>query len=83
LTALEYYGQWRAAVGRVLVFVSETRDAEPLQYGDRLTFSAVLHVPTPARNPGAFDWRIWLERRGIHFTATIRKTDLIHVEAHN
>ena len=83
LTALKHYGQWQPAVGRVLVFVSETRDAEPLQYGDRLTFSAVLHVPTPARNPGAFDWRIWLERRGIHFTATIRKTDLIHVEAHN
>jgi competence protein ComEC len=83
LTAVEHYGQWEPAVGRVLVFVSETRDAEPLQYGDRITFSAVLRVPPPMRNPGAFDWQTWLERRGIHFTATIRKTDLVHVEAHD
>src|ERR1017187_6644152 len=83
LTAVEHYGQWQPSVGRILVFVSETRDAEPLRYGDRITFSAVLRVPAPMRNPGAFDWRTWLERRGIHFTATIRKTDLVHVEAHD
>ena len=83
LTAVEHYGQWQPAVGRILVFVSETRDAEPLHYGDRITFSAILRVPPLARNPGAFDSRTWLERRGIHFTATIRKTDLVHVEDHN
>jgi competence protein ComEC len=83
LTAVEHYGQWQPAAGRLLVFVSETRDAVPLEYGDRITFSGVLRVPPPMRNPGAFDWRTWLERRGIHFTATIRKTDLVRVEAHN
>ncbi|HXI84220.1 MAG TPA: DNA internalization-related competence protein ComEC/Rec2 [Verrucomicrobiae bacterium] len=83
LTAVEHYGQWQPAIGRILVFVSETRDAEPLRYGDRITFSAILRVPPPMRNPGAFDWRTWLERKGIYFTATIRKVDLIHVEAHN
>src|SRR6266404_8914346 len=30
LTAVEHYGQWQPAVGRILVFVSKTRDAEPL-----------------------------------------------------
>ena len=83
LTAVEHYGQWQPAVGRLLVFVSETRDAEPLRYGDRITVSAILRVPPPMRNPGAFDWRTWLERRRIHFTATIRKTDSVHVEAHD
>jgi ComEC/Rec2-related protein len=83
VTAVEHYGQWEPTVGRILIFVSETREAEPLQYGDRITFSAVLRVPPPMRNPGAFDWQTWLDRRGIHFTATIRKTDLVHVEAHN
>ncbi len=83
LTAVERNGQWQPAIGRILVFVSETRDAEPLRYGDRITFSAILRVPPPMRNPGAFDWRTWLERKGIYFTATIRKVDLIHVEAHN
>lgn len=83
LTGVEHYGQWQPAVGRILIFVSETRDAEPLRYGDQLTFSALLRVPPPARNPGAFDWRTWLEQRGIHFTVTIRKTDAVHVEAHD
>ena len=83
LTAVEHYGQWQPAVGRILVFVSETRDVEPLRYGDRITFSSLLRVPSPTRNPGGFDWRTWLEQRGIHFTATIRKTDLVRVDAHD
>ena len=58
------------------VFVSETRtNQEALSYGDVIESSAILRVPPPARNPGAFDWRAWLSRQNIQFTATIRQTD--------
>jgi competence protein ComEC len=83
LKALQRDGQWHPATGRVLVFVSESRKAEPLRYGDVVTFSAILRVPQPLRNPGSFDWRAWLERRGIHFTATIRQIDSVEIEAHD
>ncbi len=75
LDALMQAGQWRAAEGKLLVFVSENRPPEPVHYGDVIECSAILRVPPRARNPGTFDWRAWLERRNIHFTATIRKTD--------
>lgn len=83
LQAVRREDQWNAATGSILIFVSDVRETGPLRYGDLISFSAVLRVPQPARNPGAFDWRAWLEQRGIHFTATIRKNDRLEVEAHD
>jgi len=81
LDAIQIDGQWHTAVGRVLVFVSATRDQEPLYYGDVIECSTLLRVPPPTRNPGAFDWRGWLTRQNIPFTSTIRKTDSCSVIA--
>lgn len=36
------------------------------QYGDRVSFRALPSRPPPARNPGAMDYRGWLERHGIY-----------------
>ena len=83
LRAVLRAGQWQPATGRVLVFVSETRPVEAVRYGDLISVSALLRVPPPQRNPGTFDWRAWLEQRGIWFTATIRKGDRLEVEAHD
>jgi competence protein ComEC len=81
LRAVRRIGQWQTATGSILVFVSDAHHVEPLCYGDLISSTAVLRVPPPVRNPGAFDWRAWLEQRGIHFTATIRKNDSLHVDA--
>ena len=83
LRAVQRNGEWVPAMGTVLVFVSDAREVAPLRYGDLIRFSGVLRVPVEARNPGAFDWRGWLEQRRIHFTATIRKDDALNVEAHD
>ncbi len=79
LEALRRDGGWIPATGRVYVFVSETRPEQPLRYGDVIECSALLRVPLPARNPGTLDWRTWLARQDIYFTATIRKTDVCAV----
>jgi competence protein ComEC len=83
LRAVQQNGQWVPATGTVLVFVSDAREVAPLRYGDLIRFSGVLRVPASVRNPGAFDWRAWLEQRGVHFTATIRRDDILNVEAHD
>ncbi|HUJ11289.1 MAG TPA: DNA internalization-related competence protein ComEC/Rec2 [Verrucomicrobiae bacterium] len=83
LRALQHDGEWQPATGRILVFVSDARKPEAIRYGDLVAFTAILRVPQPLRNPGSFDWRAWLQRRGIRFTATIRKSDSIEVEAHH
>jgi competence protein ComEC len=83
LKAVRSVDQWQPATGRVLVFVNDGRTNEPLHYGDLINFSSVLRVPETTRNPGAFNWRAWLDQHGIHFTATIRKDDRLEVEAHD
>ncbi|HVM60855.1 MAG TPA: ComEC/Rec2 family competence protein, partial [Verrucomicrobiae bacterium] len=65
--AVQRNGQWTPATGAILVFVSDTNKVPLLRYGDLIQFSGVLRVPAPARNPGVFDWRGWLEQRGIRF----------------
>jgi competence protein ComEC len=81
LEALKRAGQWRAATGKLLVFISANRPPQTLRYGDSIECSALLRLPAPARNPGTFDWRAWLARRNIQFTATIRNTDSCFVRA--
>jgi competence protein ComEC len=76
LEALKRGEDWATASGQLFVFVSEKRPPQALRYGDAIECSAILRVPPPARNPGTFDWRAWLARHNIHFTATIRKTDV-------
>lgn len=46
-------------------------DAPPLSYGDVLHIRAELRRPSPATNPGAFDYRAWLHRQGITVTAFV------------
>jgi competence protein ComEC len=79
LSAVRDFEGWQPAEGTVLVFVSEARERQPLRYGERIECSALLSVPPPQRNPGTFDWRGWLYRQRIFFTATIRKTDTLTV----
>ncbi|HUI08086.1 MAG TPA: DNA internalization-related competence protein ComEC/Rec2 [Verrucomicrobiae bacterium] len=84
LSALQQDGQWRPTSGRIFVFAtgSQSTPVEPLRYGDCVTLAAVLRVPLPVANPGAFDWRAWLAHRGMHFAATILQKDGVSVDAH-
>jgi competence protein ComEC len=57
-------GTVRPAGGRVVV--TATRAGElGIGYGDRVRFRGRVGVPDPARNPGGFDYREYLERKGI------------------
>ena len=41
------------------------RDPIPLWYGDRIEVEGVLRQPNEQRNPGGFDYRFYLARRGV------------------
>ena len=47
--------------------------------GDRIEVLARLRPPNAYRNPGAFDYRRYLERQSIYWTGTIRNPRLIQV----
>lgn len=46
-------------------------NAPPLSYGDVIQVRAELRRPSPATNPGAFDYRKYLHRQGITATAFV------------
>ncbi len=77
LDAIRTATNWIRAEGRVMMFVQDRAPdaSEPLQYGDRIECAALMRTPTPARNPGTFDWTSYLRQRNIAFTATVRKAD--------
>lgn len=63
----------RPVAGRVLV---SARDLDlPADLGDRLTLNSRLQRPAPARNPGAFDYRAFLELEQIHFLLALRRPE--------
>ena len=41
------------------------REPIPLRYGDRIEVEGVLRQPNGQRNPGGFDYRFYLARRGV------------------
>ena len=48
-----------------------------VDYGDRLKARLRLRRPHPPRNPGAFDYRAFLERKGIHAMASVSRREQI------
>lgn len=53
--------------GMTIPFTVQVRwYGEPVAYGDRVLFRGTVSRPEGPRNPGAMDYRRWLERQGIH-----------------
>lgn len=46
-----------------------------MTFGDSVAFRAILQIPQPARNPGAFNYQEYLELRGIRALARVTKTE--------
>jgi hypothetical protein len=83
LRAAQRNGQWVPATGTMLVFVDDAREVGPLRYGDLIRFSAVLRVPAPMRNPGAFDWRGGWSGAAFISPQRFAELTLLDVEAHD
>jgi ComEC/Rec2-related protein len=55
---------WEPAEGRISMMLSGD-PAAPFHYGERLEVNGLLDRPQGPRNPGEFDFKAWLARRGI------------------
>lgn len=64
----------RAVTGTVRLQVKES--SKVFGYGDVLKVYGLLATPEPAGNPGAFDYRTYLERQGIRVILTARGKDV-------
>jgi competence protein ComEC len=65
----------RPVSGRVLVSAKDLDLRADL--GDCLTLKGRLQQPSPSRNPGAFDYRAFLELEQIHFLLALRRPEQV------
>ena len=54
------------------VRITVTQSVPDYSYGDELTVTGRLTRPSPRRNPGEFDYRAYLERKGIFAQLRVR-----------
>ncbi len=65
-------GQGLKVVGNILLTALDSH--HNLRYGDRIRFISKIYLPRKATNPGAFDYKKFLARRGIYVTAYVRSS---------
>lgn len=61
-------GIWKSAGANCLVYLKKSHKVLLLGYGHRILFSGRLAEPATPGNPGSFDYRRYLLRRGIGFS---------------
>jgi len=62
-------GQTMHTTGRVRIAVHDTERI--FEYGDVVRVKGRLKEVNPSGNPGQFDYKVWLERRGIYVVMTV------------
>jgi competence protein ComEC len=65
---------WKSSTGRVLLSVNARVELLP---GERVRVFALLAEPHTFGNPGEFDYREWLKRRGVLVTGYVKSEKLI------
>ena len=61
--------------GRVMAYFQKTEEAMALDYGDMLVFANPIREVSPPMNPGEFDYKRYLERRGVTGTVYLKEGD--------
>lgn len=63
--------------GKLIAYLQKTEAALRLGYGDVVTFCIPIEEVEPPKNPGEFDYRRYLERRGVTGTVYLKEGDWI------
>lgn len=70
---------WQTARGEVAVWLDQPPDDGRLRYGDVIEFRGLLNRPAAQTNPGHFDYRTYLARRGVFYEARIHSAAAVTV----
>lgn len=73
----------RPVSGKVMAYFPKSDSAFALQYGDLIAISAPISEVTPPLNPGEFDYRAYLGRKGITGQTYLRDEDWIDLQTNN
>ena len=73
IKAIKEKENWISQSGKVILYISHSLDAIPLQYGDEILFFTRLYEPHGVRNPGGFDHKAYLSQNQIYYLGNIRE----------
>ena len=83
VSTLDCGNGWQVATGDIVVWLDQPPDDDQLRYGDMIEFRALLRQPPATVNPGLFDYRAYLARRGVFYEARIHDASAVTVLGHN
>jgi competence protein ComEC len=67
----------KATSGQIILKIKEPTFR--FDYADRIKFKGFLYEPSPVRNPGAFDYKRYLGRKGIHGIVALSKAEKVQI----
>ena len=73
----------RPISGKVMAYFSKSDSAFALHYGDLIAIPAPIREVVPPLNPEEFDYRAYLERKGITGQAYLKDEDWIDLQVNN
>ena len=73
----------RPVSGKVMAYFPKSDSAFALHYGDLIALPAPVREVTPPMNPGEFDYRAYLYRKGITGQAYLRDEDWLDLQTNN
>jgi competence protein ComEC len=68
---------WMQTAGRIRIKIRKPTYA--FDYGDLIRYRGYLNLPFSSRNPGGFDYRDYLARKGIFTTMNVRSPEMIEI----
>ena len=69
--------------GKVMAYFPKSDSVFTLRYGDLIAIPAPIREVTPPLNPGEFDYRAYLERKGITGQVYLKDEDWIDLQINN
>ena len=73
----------RPVSGKVMAYFPKSDSSFALRYGDLIAIPAPIREVTPPRNPGEFDYRAYLYRKGITGQVYLKDEDWIDLQVNN
>ncbi len=73
----------RPVTGKVMAYFAKTDSAFALRYGDLIAIPATIREVTPPLNPGEFDYRAYLGRKGITGQVYLKDEDWMDLQVNN
>lgn len=71
---------WHKAFGKVKLYINKKEDIPPLSYGDLILIRGFANPLKGNLNPGAFDYKAYLESQHIYFTDFVNSEDFLRYD---